>query len=517
MFKTRLCIITLLILSLFLVACTTQSNDTKANHSTTTDAENENIQQTSNEEVDENNGDSENENEPTLTGRLHLSKSEGRIGDEIKLEAEGLKPNEDLTVVYVDMEGRYDIDDNNYSFLGTAFDRIERELATGTADENGEWDGSVTIPEGFGDDHDIIIYQNNDPIAKANFFVQTVFTIHPESGPVGTEIEIIGEGLSWKMFGSVWHVNYDNSYTGMVTAVSTNGTAKAVIRAAGRVGPHTITVEDGPFGAPFLSRSDSAINYISTHYFTFNITDDNPENDELVVIEDPPDAAGGGIVLPEPKNKDGVSISIDKEMGTVGEDVTMTGSGLPANTEVTFEWHTMVGNRVTPEGFSPEIWDLGKAKTDESGNFTYPFKIPEDLGGLPHLIDVKIDDEIVGQTYLRILPTVVSVEPQEGPPGTMVTVEIKGSGWTEYDNALSVLYDNNFIGYICGFNSQGTIRLPFVASGEPGYHIVDIYPSIYQGRMIKPDIYTKPQLTYRDDHPGTGIPAIRFFYKVTED
>ena len=265
-----------------------------------------------------------------------------------------------------------------------------------------------------------------------------------------------------------------------------------------------------------MNRNESAINYISTHYFTFTITDDIPKSTDPYV-EEPPEPADGGIVLPDPENKDGVKISLDKEEGTVGEKVTLTGEGLPENSEVVFDWHTMVGNRVTPEGFSSEVWELGKTKTDENGTFTYPFEVPDDLGGLPHLIDVKIGDEVVGQTYLRILPSIVSIEPKEGPPGTLVTVEIKGSGWTEYDNALAVTYDNASIGYICGFNSQGTIKLPFLASGEPGYHVVDIYPSIYQGKMQLPDLYVKPQLTYRLDHPGTGIPALRTYFKVTEE
>lgn len=519
MTKNRLGLIIILTMAFFLAACANEAAPAETTDSTSSETQADEVDST---EVAGESDDGESTEKDagemaTLTGKMNLSESSGRIGDEIGIQATDLNPNEDLTVVYVDMEGRYDLKDDNYSFVGTLFDKVEREVATGTADEDGNWEGEFSIPEGFGDDHDVIIYQNDESIAKANLFVETVFSIEPEEGPVGTEIEITGEALSWKMFGSVWHANYDNSYTGMITAVSTNGSAKAVIRAAGNVGPHTITIEDGPFGAPFLSRSDSAINYISTQYFTFNITDDEPDVEELVYIEEPPEPAGGGIVLPEPENKDGVSISIDKEMGTVGEDVEMKGSGLPANADVSFDWHTMVGNRVTPGGFTEEVWELGEVKTDDNGDFTYPFEVPDDLGGLPHLIDVKVDDEVVGQTYLRILPSIVSIEPEEGPPGTMVTIEIKGSGWTEFDNALSVTYDNNFTGYICGFNSQGTIRLPFVASGDPGYHVVDIYPSIYQGKMIKPDIYTKPQLTYRDDHPGTGIPAMRTLFKVTEE
>lgn len=464
--------------------------------------------------------DSKEESSPeenTLTGKLLLDETSGRIGDEVQLTATDLKANEDLEVIYVDMEGSYEIE-NNYSFLGMVYDQVERKVGEGTADENGEWSGSITIPDGFGDDHDILIKQGDNTIAKANYFVETVFTMSPESGPPGTEITVSGEGLSWKIYGSLWHINYDNAYTGMITAVSTNGKAEGVIRASGSSGFHTITVESGASGSPYLSRDSSAINYIHTHHFNFTITDDNPVVEEdLAYVEDVPEAAHGGIQMPDPENKDGVNLSLNKTEGIVDEEVTLTGEGLPANEEITFDWHTMVGTRVTAEGYGPEIFPLGTVTTDADGSFSYEFAVPDDLGGLPHLIEAKVEDEVYGQTYFRILPSLISVEPAEGPPGTPITVTIKGSGWTEFDNALGVTYDNAYVGYVCAFNSQGTITLPLIASGEPGYHLIDIYPSIYQGKVQFPDIYRKPQLTYRDDHPGTGLPAIRTFFKVTEE
>lgn len=513
----RLGFIILLITSLFVVACTAQDDSAKDTDATDVADTQTKSETTSGEDTDgQTDEDAKEEKKVNLQGKMKLSEPSGRIGDNIEITAEDLLPGEDLTLIYMDMEGRYDIDDDQYSFVGTIYDQVEIEVATGAADEDGKWKGSFTIPEGFGDDHDVVIVQNDEQIAKANLFVETVFSIEPESGPIGTEITVKGEGLSWKMYGSLWHVNYDNSYTGMLTGVSTKGTAEGVIRAAGAKGKHTIAIESGAAGLPFMNRNESAINYISTQYFDFTVTDDVPESAEAYV-EDPPEPAGEGIKVPEPESKDGVTITLDKEQGIVGESVELKGEGLPENTDVTFDWHTMVGNRVTPEGFSPEVSELGKTTTDDNGNLSYKFDIPDDLGGLPHLIDVKVGDEVVGQTYLRILPSIVSIEPAEGPPGTLVTVEIKGSGWTEYDNALAVTYDNASIGYICGFNSQGTIKLPFLASGEPGYHVVDIYPSIYQGRMVQPDLYIKPQLTYRTDHPGTGIPALRTYFKVTEE
>lgn len=412
------------------------------------------------------------------------------------------------------MAGSYSMEDN-YTFIGTAYEPTQVELLTATADADGHWQGEITIPDGFGDDHDIVIYQDGKQVAKANFFVETVFKIYPESGPIGTEITVEGEGLSWKMYGSLWHLNYDNKYTGMITAVSTKGKAIGKFRASGEVGEHVIKIEGGSSGSPFLNRDQSAINYIHTHNFTFTVTDEKPVG-EQIYVEEPPIAAGGGIQLPDPVNKEGVTISLDKEMGNVGEKVVLTGDGLPENESITLDWHTMVGNRVSAAGFGAEVSELAEVQTDASGKFTYEFPIPDDLGGLPHLIDVKVKDEIYGQAYLRILPSIVEMSHTSAPVGTEVMITIKGSGWTEFDNALAVTYDNAYIGYICGFNSQGTIKLPIVASGNPGYHVIDIYPSIYKGQQIQPNLYLNPQLTYLDDHPGTGIPPIRILFEVTE-
>ncbi len=452
-----------------------------------------------------------------LTGKMKVDKAEARIGDEIMISAKSLEANVPLKVVWADMKGSYELEEN-YSFIGTSYESDNIELLSEEADAEGNWEGTITIPKGFGDDHDLMIYQHEKIVAKANVFVETVFTMEPESGPIGTEITITGEGLSWKVYGSLWHLNYDNKYTGMITGVSTKGEATAVIRAAGEVGDHTLTIESGSSGKPYMNRAESAINYIHTQKFTFAMDSDQPDV-PLVYVEDRPEPASGGIQLPDAEMKDGVDITLDKMSGNVGDAVTLNGSGLPANEIITLNWHTMVGNRVTTAGFGEQVMPLGEGtvETDAQGEFSYPFTVPEDLGGLPHLIDVKVKDHIHGQAYFQIIPSVVSIVPKSGPIGTEFIIEIKGSGWTEFDNALGVTYDNSSVGYICGFNSQGTIKLPLVASGNAGYHVIDIYPSIYKGQQIEPNLYLNPQLTYRDDHPGTGMPALRILYEVTED
>jgi hypothetical protein len=70
------------------------------------------------------------------------------------------------------------------------------------------------------------------------------------------------------------------------------------------------------------------------------------------------------------------------------------------------------------------------------------------------------------------------------------------------------------VGYVCGFNTAGTVIVNLIASGTPGYHIIDFYPGIYRGEQKQPDIYLAPQLTYGKDHPGSAIPAIRLGFEV---
>jgi hypothetical protein len=72
------------------------------------------------------------------------------------------------------------------------------------------------------------------------------------------------------------------------------------------------------------------------------------------------------------------------------------------------------------------------------------------------------------------------------------------------------------MGYACGFNSQGDVVINFQATGEPGEHVIDLYPGIYQGPPTEPQLlYRQPQLTYADDHPGNKIPALRFKFEIT--
>jgi hypothetical protein len=447
-----------------------------------------------------------------FTGKLQLASVKGTVGSNVHFQAEGLDPNEPVSFNWKTSDGAYQLD-GLYSFIGETYQDKDIPLISGMSDENGEWSGDFQVPEGFGGNHTISVWQGEKKKTQANFFVDPTFTVSPVSGPVGTEITITAEGIGSKEMESNWQLTYDNKLTGLLSAVSTNGKAVSKIRAAGPVGEHTLTIWHGYMGMPYLNHQQAPTSYLPVPTFSFTVTGDQPLSQEVETA--PVQAANGGVKVPELQNQPGVIVQLDKTEGIVGDPVTLHASGLPAHHSFDVIWNTMSGSRVSGKGFSQVENDLSSITSDESGNITYSFKIPQDLGGLPHRIDLRdAEGTVYGQAYLHILPSIVQVTPAKAKAGQEIQIELNGVGWTEYDNTYYITYDNAYVGYVCGFNTQGNVKFTLVASGDPGYHIIDLYPGIYRGKDPLPNIYNAPQLTYQNDHPGTAIPAIRLGVEV---
>ncbi|WP_066308821.1 hypothetical protein [Bacillus sp. FJAT-29814] len=452
------------------------------------------------------------EKTPVFPGEITLSTDKGEVGTPVHFSIKGLDPNTETQLEWKTVEGKYDLN-GLYEFTGVSFKDKVVPLTAGKSDANGVLEGDFAVPSGFGGNHTIFVKQGDKLMTQANIHVNPTFKMSPEKGPVGTEITITADGMGYADMERNWQLTYDNKFTGLLTAITTDGKAVAKIRASGGVGKHTLTVWHGYLGMAYINHEQAPTSYLPVPFFTFEVTDG--EIDKRNVVEALPTAADGGVVMPELKNESGVKVSLDKDSGTVGETVTMTATGLPKNQKVEAIFNTMRGSRVSGNGFGEKQIELFTMETDEQGALTKTFPVPDDLGGIPHRIDLKVNGKIYGQTYLSITPSIVKITPASGPAGTPFQIELKGVGWTEYDNTYQIAYDNGYVGYVCGFNTAGTVIVNMVASGEPGYHIIDFYPGIYRGKQQKPDIYLAPQLTYGDDHPGSAIPAIRLGFEVT--
>jgi hypothetical protein len=199
----------------------------------------------------------------------------------------------------------------------------------------------------------------------------------------------------------------------------------------------------------------------------------------------------------------------------IDQPVVVSGAGFEPGKSYTLNWNTVVGNRMTGRGWEEVARPIAQGTADASGRTEFRFKAPDDLGGA-HTIWVDVGGAKKQGAYW-IMPTALPLDVARGPAGTTFRIHLKGVGWSETANIYTVVYDNAISGYACAFNSQGDIEIIMQATGEPGWHFIDLYPAIYKGKETRPNNYRLPQLTFADDHPGEDLPRFRFAFEITRD
>jgi hypothetical protein len=172
-----------------------------------------------------------------------------------------------------------------------------------------------------------------------------------------------------------------------------------------------------------------------------------------------------------------------------------------------------------PSGWNLDAVSLTNVTTKPDDSLHTTIQIPDDLGGW-HMVKLAARDRVFMEIPYYVEQNLVTVKPKRVKVGETFTVQIKGVGWTELDNTVAVTYDNAVIGYACGFNSNGDVTINLVASGQPGTHLVDLYPAIYKGKDRVPWNYQTPYLTFARDFPalalGYKLPAYRLAIEVVE-
>ena len=431
------------------------------------------------------------------------------VGAEVRVTAEGLPAGKAVDLMWSTVTGGWVIEDYYY-FRGKRFEPAQTRLGQFPIDASGRLDARFRIPEDYGGLHEVSAVIDGRAIAQKGIEVTQSFEMRPASGPVGTPIELTVKGLGFRVMESTWVVNWDNSLAGFVSAVSSKGSAVARFRAAGPAGEHVVQVLTGFQGQGYLNHEQAPNDYLPRPRFTFRTTAQRPASIEPYAEPYP--------VQPVPEAEAEVATvaaGLTPTQGAVGTRARLEGRGFPAGKELQLAWQTSVGSRVSGEGFGPSETALPTVRAGSDGRLDASIVIPDDLGGL-HGIAIRDGERTLARVFFVIETSIVGISRMSGPVGTPVSIHLKGVGWTEYDNIYVATYDNTYMGYVCGFNTQGDVVINFHATGEPGIHIIDLYPGIYQGPPTEPQLlYRQPQLTYADDHPGNKIPALRFMFEVT--
>lgn len=469
--------------------------------------------------------------EPSTLPPLSLSPEKGIVGSSFTAALKGLTPGTTVTFAWGTWDGAYETTPTpeTVQYEQRTFSPKRVALGQATADERGVAQLTVETPEDFGEVHDVFAAIDGKDVARSGYRVELSASISPAEGPVGTPITIKVLGMGAMTYsGSTLALRYDNGYTGILTATTTQGTAVAHIRAAGAVGRHYIVLDAGTVPA-YLNIQQSPYDYVYSHLpdqqsaqFTFDVTGDDGPPAASVDWPDPGRVESLGLTAvrttASTPPQTSVHGSLDVAEGPIRSRPKLSLTGLTPNVPVTAYWVTARGNRVTPSGWALEDVSLFTLPPAPDGTLSAPIEVPDDLGGW-HMIKLVQAGQLVAQVPYYVDRSLESISAQRVKAGESVTIDLKGLGWTELDNGFAMTYDNVFAGYACGFNSEGDVTLRVLATGLPGTHLIDLYPMVYAGKDKK-DWYWTPVLTYGEDFPalslGYRLPAFRIAIEITK-
>jgi hypothetical protein len=435
-------------------------------------------------------------------GRLDVVPEHAPAGTPVTLKAEGLPPGKEFQFVWVTVNGEWKV--ANAEYHGREFTPVAYEIAKAKSDAAGRLSATFIAPDDYGFLHDIVLQQGGRLFTQVAFNLDMSVDISPTSGPPGTPITVDVKGIGFRSLYNSWDVIYDNNFTGWISSVTTRGSAHFTIPATGGPGLHVIEVMHGELTFPYRNPEQNPAPGRPRFELGFTVTDGAP------VMPAPPAAqAQQEVRRLAPQGE----LVASPAFAGVGEPVAVRGDGLTPGKTYQLNWTRVVGNRMTGQGWEESSKPIAQATADASGRTEFHFATPDDLGGTHGLWIDNGGTKKLGTFWIK--PTALPVDVTRGPAGTTFTIHLKGVGWTETANIYNVVYDNNYTGYVCAFNSQGDVEIIMRATGAPGMHYIDLYPGIYKGAETRPNNFRIPQLTYEQDHPGEDLPAFHFAFEVT--
>ena len=459
-------------------------------------------------------------------GELNVTPAHGPVGTPVTVTGEGFPAGQQLDLVWSTVRGRWKVTTAEY--LGREYSPAAYRIATVTSDAAGHIAAQFTAPDDFGFQHDVIVQQGDRLLTKNAFSIDMTVKVLADNVPVGTPVPIEVQGIGWRELEGSWVMLYDNRFTGWISTVTTSGTARFTVPAAGRPGRHVIEVVHSDFTFPYRNMQQSPAPDRPQFKVGFTIAEG-----PAVLPAPPPLQAQTHVRRLPPQGE----LVATPEFAGVGQPVTVTGSGFESGKTVALHWTSVTGNRISGGNAVSTVasrmlsgngdrsaatggWEersriVAEATADSAGRVQFHFQAPDDLGGSHGLWADTGNARKTGTFW--IAPTALPLDVARGPVETTFKIHLKGVGWSESANIYTVVYDNGHSGYACGFNSQGDVEIFMQATGEPGWHFIDLYPAIYKGKETRPVNYRLPQLTGDQDHPGEDLPIFRFAFQVTPD
>ncbi|GEM_PF-2013530 len=218
------------------------------------------------------------------------------------------------------------------------------------------------------------------------------------------------------------------------------------------------------------------------------------------------------ITVPQSTATTGPRISVSPDIASVGQNITVNGAGFEPGSQVPLSFSDRVGDNIL--GFKLVNSPLKNVTAGSDGTFSFTMDTPVTLGGIHYISAANMTRNSNGTLFVQRTATINATE---GPAGTTVAVVLQGVGWTFNTNIAALDYDNSYIGYGCGFFSNGNVTFDLTVTGAPGIHTIDVYPSVWWGPSTQTNqlsIEYRYALLTPQDHPEL-MPSFHFTFLIT--
>ncbi len=353
-----------------------------------------------------------------------ISPTEGPIGVSVTVSGEAPEAiSEDYPVkIYWSTEAQLPSEAGYGYGYGIQYTKLLATVTSPKTEGGEDYEVSVTIPHvpPEGGVYYIVAWQdeNNDTYVDDGEWDYAEFTvkegIYPESGNVGDEVVIGG----WtETPGGLVEVYWEDQ--------SPENKLGETYAKADTSFSLTVTVPDPPAGE-----------------YTFIVVD----------------KATGDLAIPTTKTAFTLEpeITISPTTALPGDTISVEGTGFAAESEITL---TMDGTSLTTD---PET-----VETDVNGSFSCTFKVPSDTEYDTYTVTATDEDGNSDGATLKV-GAIITLSPDEGPSGTIVT--ITGEGWDDVDpgTEVTVLVQNTNLNMTCPvvdtikIKSDGTFEGEFI-------------------------------------------------------
>jgi hypothetical protein len=169
------------------------------------------------------------------------------VGEPAGVRGEGLEPGKSYKLNWTRVVGNQLMGPGAEQPGRTNWEEMSKVIAESAADSSGRIEFRFSTPDDLGGTHGLWIDTGSAKKFGSYWVKPTALPVDVTRGPAGTAFTIHLKGGGWTETANIFHVVYDNSYTGYVCAFNSNGDIEIFMKATGAPGMHFIDLYPGIF------------------------------------------------------------------------------------------------------------------------------------------------------------------------------------------------------------------------------------------------------------------------------